>query len=278
MPLDIAQAQSAHFEKTMHWSEKDSIIYALACGYGRDGVDSSNRHYFYERELAVAPGFASALARNAAPSVAEFGGEYSKSVLASERCEFFNPLPTNGSIQAHTSVSAVIDKGADKGVLVALDTLLEDSQKKYARITACIMARADGGCGSFGSIEKNAIKPERAADLSLSIPTRPDHAALYRLLGDINPLHIDNSAAQAAGFKAPILHGLCTYGIAGCEIDRLFADAILHSIDARFSAPVYPGETLRLDVWKGDTAHFELHAIERGVRVLSSGVATLKTT
>jgi acyl dehydratase len=277
MPLNLEQLQSAQLDKPMQWSERDSIIYALACGYGREGVNSTNLRYLYERELEVVSGFASVLARNAAPSVAKFGGEYSKSVLASERCEFFNSLPANGSVNTLTTVSAVIDKGAEKGALVALETILEDSQKKYARVTACIMARADGGCGSFGTIEKNPTKPDGPADASVTIPTRVDHAALYRLLGDTNPLHIDAAAAKAAGFRTPILHGLCTYGIAACEIERSLSGPIIGSLDARFSAPVYPGETLRLDLWKGATAHFELHAIERNIRVLSSGIATTQS-
>ncbi len=121
--------------------------------------------------------------------------------------------------------------------------------------------------------------PDRPSDRTVLIAVAPDQAAIYRLSGDLNPLHIDPDAARAAGFPRPILHGLCTYGLAcravvehcaGGDPDRV------REHRARFTAPLYPGETLRAELWlEPDAVLFEAWANERGVKVLGDGLTRL---
>jgi acyl dehydratase len=122
--------------------------------------------------------------------------------------------------------------------------------------------------------------PERAPDFVCALPTIPQQALLYRLNGDRNPLHADPAVAHKAGFKAPILHGLGTFGIAGHALLRECCDydpARLEAIEGRFSAPVYPGETLRTEMWKdGGRVLFRTSSVERGVVVLNNGLAQLR--
>lgn len=273
MAFDLKTLKQARIENVQAWENREAIIYALATGYGQDGINDDNLMYFYERDLIVVPSFATVLARNAAPSVAEFGGDYSKSVLASVRAEFHTALPCAGKVTATTSITGLLDKGASKGALVGMETRLTSQAQCYATVTTSIMARSDGGCGSFGEVPAFSPPPARTANLSKKLLTRPDQAALYRLLGDINPLHIDPQSALRSGFHQAILHGLCTYGIA-CRALSGMVPHPLKSVAARLSAPVFPGETLRLDIWEqGDSAHFELHSADRKLCVLSHGFA-----
>jgi len=196
------------------WDERDVITYALATGYARAGVEQRNLRYVYERDLVVVPSFATALARNGAPTVADLGGDYSNSVLASVHAQFLQPLPAAGTATATSRVRGIRDRGRPRGALIELETILANGEAHYARVTTNLLARADGGCGQLGTVSEFGQLPDRAPDHSLLLSTRPDQAALYRLLGDFNPLHIDPVAAQMAGFTGPILHGLCSYGIA----------------------------------------------------------------
>jgi acyl dehydratase len=141
-------------------------------------------------------------------------------------------------------------------------------------------ARGDGGFGgpSDGAPEPHKT-PERAPDMSVDIPTRPDQALIYRLSGDRNPLHSDPDIASAAGFPRPILHGLCTYGITCRAVLQTYADydpaAIKHHA-ARFSSPVFPGETVSVDLWRdGDEVSFEARVKDRGVTVIRNGLSRL---
>ena len=151
-----------------------------------------------------------------------------------------------------------------------------------ATLTGSSFCRADGGFGgpSEGQPEPHEI-PSRKADLSVDITTRQDQALLYRLNGDRNPLHSDPDSAKRSGFPRPILHGLCTYGIT-CRavlqaITGYDADQIL-SHQARFSAPVFPGDTITVDLWKdGKVISFEARVKERGATVIKNGKTVLRS-
>ena len=141
-------------------------------------------------------------------------------------------------------------------------------------------ARADGGFG--GSSDGEATphpKPERAPDLSLDFPTRPDQALLYRLNGDRNPLHADPAFAKMVGFPRPILHGLCTFGItcrAVMQAYTSFDPVPIKSHQARFSAPLFPGETITVDLWRdGEVVSFEARVKDRDAVVIKNGKAVL---
>ena len=140
------------------------------------------------------------------------------------------------------------------------------------------MLRGDGGYnGPSGNIPPLPPNPSGPALPSIRIQTRPEQALLYRLNGDPNPLHIDPKVAQKAGFDKPILHGLCTFGIA-CQslLQTIFNDdpTRFSSMSARFSAPVFPGDTILIEAWENGS--FQATAIEREKIVLSNGYVTSK--
>ncbi len=147
-------------------------------------------------------------------------------------------------------------------------------------ITGMSFARGDGNFGGpkDGAPAPHPI-PDRAPDQSVDIPTRPGQALLFRLSGDRNPLHSDPEFAARAGFDMPILHGMCTYGITCRAVLQTFADwdaAAFRRHAARFSAPVYPGETITVDLWRdGGTISFEAHVKARGVTVVKHGLTEL---
>ena len=150
-------------------------------------------------------------------------------------------------------------------------TLFEaESGDKLATLVGSTFARGDGGFGgpSEGQPEPHQV-PDRKPDLSLDFPTLPNQALLYRLSGDRNPLHSDPAFAKRVGFPRPILHGLCTYGITCRAVLQSYAEydpAKFKSHAARFSSPVFPGETITVDLWQdGKIISFEARVKDRGV-------------
>ena len=156
---------------------------------------------------------------------------------------------------------AVFDKGKDKGAVIRHQTVLKDEKgEKLATLVASRFARGDGGFGgpSEGQPEPHAV-PNRAPDKIVDITTRPDQALVYRLCGDRNPLHSDPGFAKKAGFPKPILHGMCTYGITCRGVLQTYADydpSAFRQHAARFSSPVYPGETVTMEMWKDGNVDF----------------------
>jgi acyl dehydratase len=173
------------------------------------------------------------------------------------------------------------DKGKDKGAVIRHQTVLKDaSGEKLATLVASRFARGDGGFGgpSEGQPEPHKV-PTRAPDTIVDISTRPDQALVYRLCGDRNPLHSDPEFAQKAGFPRPILHGMCTYGITCRGVLQTYADydpSAFRQHVARFSSPVYPGETVTMEMWKdGNVISFEAKVKARGVTVIRNGKTVL---
>jgi acyl dehydratase len=176
-----------------------------------------------------------------------------------------------------------LDKGPGKGAVLVGETVLRDkaSGEKLVTLISSTFARADGGFGgpNEGGPEPHVV-PTRAPDTEVAIKTNPNQALIYRLSGDRNPLHADPNFAKAAGFDRPILHGLCTYGVtcravlsAYCGFDP----TLIRGHDVRFSAPVFPGETIVTRMWKdGNIVSFEASVAERpGVTVIKNGKCTL---
>ncbi|MEM1164375.1 MAG: MaoC family dehydratase, partial [Pseudomonadota bacterium] len=179
---------------------------------------------------------------------------------------------------AQNRVAEIIDKGADKGALLYIEREITDQAtgQKVATLTSTTFARGDGGFGGpAGPVKAVHQLPDRAPDAVLDTPTLPQSALIYRLSGDPNPLHASPEVAAVAGFKSPILHGLCSFGIAGVSVLKTFCDsnpARLKSFGLRFSSPVYPGETIRTEMWKdGETVSFR--ATIRDRVVLNNGYA-----
>lgn len=270
--------------QTYSYTDRDVMLYAYGIGLGADPMDEKelafvNEAYFTERPLKVVPTFASVAAWGASPGDMQLNRVM---VVDGERdITFHKPLPVAARITADSSVLGVYDKGKDKGLVIRHQTVLKDnSGAPLATLVASRFARGDGGIGgpSDGQPEPHPI-PQRAPDRTVDITTRPDQALIYRLCGDRNPLHSDPEFARRAGFPRPILHGMCTYGITCRAVLQTYADydpLAFRQHAVRFSSPVFPGETVSVDLWKDDhVISFEARVKSRDVTVIKNGKTVL---
>lgn len=262
------------------YSVKDAIIYALGIGLGYNPLDEGQlRFVFEERDFHTFPTMAVVLA---GPGFwmrdPESGIVWQKVLHGEQGIEIHNPLPPSATVVARTRVTDILDKGEGKGALIYSERTLFDKSNgsPLATLRSTTFARGNGGFGGKAGPqpEPHAI-PERAPDAVCDLPTNKQAAMLYRLSGDPNPLHVDPKVAEAAGFKAPILHGLCTLGIAAHALMRThcgYDAARFKSLKVRFSSPVYPGETIRTEMWRdGDVVSFRCKVVERDAVVLNNG-------
>jgi acyl dehydratase len=283
MSLDYERLLSARIpDREQTYTERDTIIYALAVGVGAEPLDERQLDFVYEKKLHVLPTFASTLAWKRFAEI-DIGLTYAKMVHGEQRMVMHRPVPPSGSVVSKMRVADVVDRGAEKGAVVYFERQLFDqtNQELISTQTLTIFARADGG---FGGPERPILPshslPDRAPDIVQDIVVSPRAALLYRLCGDLNPLHIDPVVARKAGFDRPILHGLATYGYCG----RLVLDVVcggdpdrLTGLEGRFSAPVYPGETIRGEIWvDGDVASLRVKAVERDAVIFNNGRAVVK--
>ena len=266
------------------WTDRDVMLYAVGIGMGADPMDQKelsfvNEGYFTPRELKVVPTYASVAAWGATAGPIDVNRLM---VVDGERdITFHKPLPVKANITADSSILGVFDKGKDKGAVILRKTVLKDEKgDNLATLIASQFARGDGGFGgpSDGQPEPHRI-PTRAPDMSVDITTRPDQSLIYRLCGDRNPLHSDPEFAKRAGFDRPILHGMCTYGLSCRAVLQTYADYDPHAFKqhvTRFSAPVFPGETVSFDLWRdGHVISLEGRVKARNVTVIRNGKTIL---
>jgi acyl dehydratase len=243
-------------------------------------MDPRELRYLIDETPQVLPTFGNVAAsfHMTKPPTVQFPGidiELSKVLHASERVEVPAPLPPSGSATAVTRFTDIWDKGKaaviwSETTVSAPDGTLLWTQKRS------IFARGEGGFGGDRGPSSSDGAPDRAADLEVDVPILPQQALLYRLCGDRNPLHSDPEFAAAAGFPRPILHGLCTYGMT-CKaiVDALLdGDATaVSAYGARFAGVAYPGETLKVGIWKEDNRFLaSVTAPARDNAVVLSGV------
>ena len=273
-----------NLEREFHcsWNERDVMIYALGLGLPSDPLDERQLAFVYEKNLAVLPTFVSSLVLGeTAIAFAEM--DYARVLHGEQSVTVHKPIPTRGAAHVRSKFLGVWDKGLGKGaVLTDISHLyLEGDDEPFASVLNTAFGRAEGGFGgpTEGQPAPHPI-PAGCHDRALILPTSRQQALLYRLSGDSNPLHVDPVAARAVGFREPILHGLCTFGI--CQRAILaeycgFASDKLERIAVRFTGVVYPGETIRVDMWReGSVISFEAFAQERQEKVISNGMAVLR--
>jgi len=264
------------------YSDTESILYALSVGLGRDPRNPKELLYVYEQDvqLRTVPSFASVLVPDMFPT--DLGWDFSRVLHSEQRLQLYRPLPPTADLLINKRVSAAFDWGPRKGAVILFEAegrLASDDTVLFT-LGSTVMARGDGG---FGGPPGKGFKPHRAPrrepDLSCDFKTRDDQALLFRLTGDRNPLHVDPARAAKAGFAAPILHGLCTYGIACCAILKTICDydyTLIAGFEARFSAPVLPGDTITTDMWQdGNIVSFRCTVKDRDSVVLRNGRCTL---
>lgn len=287
--LDYDKTRNLKFDDVRHsYTSRDTILYALGIGLGADPMNRGELRYVYEEGLAAVPVMASVLA---SPGFwmrdnKALGIDAVKLVHGEQSVTLHAALPTAGTVIGRTRVTRIVDKGEGKGAIVHTAKELFDAatDQRLATVEQAVFCRGDGGFSkvSGGGDEAGpalAATPDRAPEQVFDLPTRADAALLYRLSGDLNPLHASPDVAAKAGFPRPILHGLATYGVACrallagfCSLDP----ARLKSMRTRMSSPVFPGETIRIECWRQDSGvAFRARVVERDVVVLSHGFAEI---
>lgn len=261
---------------TERYDEKRAILYALGVG-----ADSSDLTLVYERRLKALPTMAVVLAGDGNwMSDPRTGITFTHVLHGEQKLEIHKPLAGQGVIVGKTSIDGLYDKGAKGAVLIVKRDLVDgENGEAVATIRSSAFLRADGGFGgkSEGQPAPHPV-PDGAPDTAVELKTYADQALIYRLSGDYNPLHIDPAVANQAGFERPILHGLCSYGVAGRALIKSCCAGDPHRLrrlDVRFSAPVFPGETLVTEIWREapGRAAFRVKVKERDVVALNNGRA-----
>ena len=281
--IDYQSALALQIAPVEHsYSEKDTILYSLGLGLGGDPTNEEELKFVYEDGLRAMPTMPVAMAFTSFRDI-PVEVDYRKLVHGEQGLIVHQPLPVSGTVIGRTTVRDVIDRGADKGALIYLEREIrgKEDDALFATATMTAFCRGDGGVDGAPEKSTPAVHPmpERAADLTISTPTLPQAALIYRLSGDVNPLHADPKLAAKVGFDAPILHGLATFGIAGrVVIENIlnWQPELLQTLDMRFSAPVYPGETIVTELWRdGNEASFRAKVKERDQLVLNNGRAVV---
>ncbi len=284
MPIDYDQLIKWKIpDVEQKFARRDTMLYALGVGLGADPCDANQLKFVYEQNLQALPTMAIVLGYpgpwHAHPDT---GITRSHVVHGEQSFAIHEPLPVEGEIVGVNRITGVVDKGKDKGALVMTECTVRDkaSGATLCTLTSTSFCRADGGFGGPGGPTRTqhpipATEPDAVCDL----PTLPQAALIYRLSGDYNPLHADPAAAQKAGYPRPILHGRCTFSIAGHAILKTccgYDPARFRSMEGRFSSPVYPGETIRTEIWRnGNSVSFRATVPARGVTVLNNGRAEI---
>ncbi|OZI39506.1 3-alpha,7-alpha,12-alpha-trihydroxy-5-beta-cholest-24-enoyl-CoA hydratase [Bordetella genomosp. 1] len=285
MPISYDTLRHWHFDDIRHdYSEKDAILYALGIGLGEDPLDPRALRYVYEKSLAAYPTLSVALAY---PGFwlrdPRTGVDWVRLVHGEQRLRLHRRLPASGTVIGKLRNTHLIDKGEGRGALLINERrLFDEAGAHLATLTSTTFLRGDGGFGAGDAPpEPLAATPDTPPERSTALRISPRAALLYRLNGDYNPLHADPGIARQAGFDRPILHGLCTYGMAARAIVDTWCDGdgdALTELNTRFSAPCFPGETLEFEMWRrGAEIRFRARAPGRGVMVLSHGSARIQS-
>ncbi|WP_417518633.1 MaoC/PaaZ C-terminal domain-containing protein [Marinobacter sp.] len=282
MAINYEHLLNRKFETLTHdYTEKDSMLYALGVGLGNDPLNEDCLQFVYEDGLKALPSMSVVLAYPGFwAREPDTGIDWVKVLHAGQEVIIHKPLPASGVVEATTKITEVIDKGEGKGALVITERVVRDKAtgEDLCTLLSTTMARGDGGFGGPSASTSTPDRiPEREPDLVCDLPTLDQAALIYRLSGDFNPLHASPSVAREAGFEKPILHGLCTFGVANHALLKTLCDydpARFHRMRLRFSAPVYPGETIRTEMWRdGNKIAFRCRSVERDIVVINNGYA-----
>jgi len=280
------------YERLLNWkvpsveqqySDRDVMLYALGLGLGLGREDPDQLRFVYEDGLCILPTMATILGHPGFwMSDPATGIDWRRVLHGEQALEVHRPLSVSGDVVGHTRVDSIVDKGPGKGALLYSTRELLDrrTDELLCTLRATQFMRSEGGFGGpRGPSQEMPGMPIGAPHAARDFATTLQTALIYRLSGDRNPLHADPAVARAAGFPRPILHGLATFGIAGYGVVCQFCSgepARLRTLRVRFTAPVYPGETLRVEMWQSGShqCQFRCKVIERDVTVLNHGLAT----
>ena len=250
-------------KKSIHYDERDAILFALSVG-----ARSSEMNLIYEKDLTVLPSFACAIGLWAVESAGELGVyDRNYSLHGSQTLEIFQPLPRSGDFETAGKITGVWDKG--KSALIDIEVKCE-----YFRVSYGIFLPGHGGWGGERGAPISDKLDEKKSSWSGTYKTSTEQAALYRLTGDLHPIHIDPVVAQTNNFERPILHGLCTLGI----VARMISESVganpanLKKLEARLSSPVIPGDLIEV-IADYNTNDINFEASVGTISVIKSGRA-----
>jgi acyl dehydratase len=281
MAINYTALKHRPFEDVRHrYGARDSMLYALGIGMGADPKDLDQLSYVYEKELRAMPTMAVVLGCQGfwmrAPDT---GLDWQNILHVAQSLILHRALAPCGEVVGKTVIESIVDKRSKGALLTTRHDLFDAvTSAPIATARATMLCRSDG---NFGGGDPSAPSEHQllqgSPDVTCVLPSVAQAALIYRLSGDDNPLHADIGVAQSAGFGRPILHGLCTFGMAGHAALRTlcaYDPARLKTLTLKFSAPFYPGETLTTSFWNvaPGRAAFQCHAMERGVLVINQGL------
>lgn len=278
MPVDAEKLLNFSIPAVrQQFAKRCSAFYALSVGLGQDPLDEEQLAFVdFLGELKVMPSMALVLGQ---PGFwlgdPESGVDPTSVVHGEEELTLHCPLPAEGEVVGHSKIVGLTDKGTGRGALLYTQKELieEDTGRLLATTVRTTFIRNGGGFGGdSGSVIDKPANPTGEPKFVVDLKTRPEQALYYRMNGDSNPLHADPAIAKASGFERPILHGLCTSGVVCHAIIKSLVDydpKKVKALSMRFSAPTYPGETIRTEIW-GDGS-FQARVLERDVLVVSGG-------
>jgi len=282
-PLDVEKLRAYAIPQARDdYDPRDAILYALGVGAGLSAeVDETG--FLYERQLQVLPTMALVLGTPGFwPMAPQTGLDWITILHGEQRLKLFSPLDPVGTLIGETTVTDIADKGPGKAAMVrAVKRLTNPGGMLVAEASETWVLRGAGGFGGPRDLPGEALPatPPRDPDFEIALPTSRAQAATYRLSGDRNPLHIDPVTAISAGLVRPILHGLSTMGVVARALIHVCCKgdaSALQMIALRFTAPVYPGETIRTQIWQqGNSLHFRADSVERDLRVIDNGIAEI---
>jgi acyl dehydratase len=267
-------------EARQSYTKRDAILYALGVGLGADPTDTADLPFLLEDRLKVLPTFAVTLGSLGmwirAP---EFGVDFPKLVHYEQATTFHAPIAPETEVISRARIATVSDRGPGRGAVVVVERKISDATEgmPYCTLRQTLLLRGDGGFGGEPPAHSPSIIPEREPDAIATFAVDPRAALIYRLSGDLNPLHADLEAAKRAGFDRPILHGLATYAVAGVAVARALgaSPAALSALACRFTGIVFPGDVLSFRIWRdASAAAFQAFVGER--KALDQGFASFR--
>ncbi|XP_029295791.1 LOW QUALITY PROTEIN: peroxisomal multifunctional enzyme type 2 [Cottoperca gobio] len=270
---------------TFSFTHTQCILYAL--GVGMSTKDPDHLRFLYEghEDFGCLPTFGvipsqAATMGGGLSSIPGLNIDFTRVLHGEQYLELYKPFPTSGSVTSETTIADVLDKGSGAVILLDVNTYSGEELICYNQFSVFVVGA--GGFGGRRTSEKAKAPlppPKRSPDAVVIDSTTRDQAALYRLSGDWNPLHIDPSFAAIGGFKAPILHGLCSFGFAARHVLKQFADndpSRFKAIKVRFAKPVMPGQSLQTEMWKeGNRIHLQCKVKETDAVVLAGAYVDL---
>jgi acyl dehydratase len=279
MTLDLSSVGTTGETRTISWTSKDALLYAVGIGAGRNELQFSTENTAGTPQavyptFAVVAGTGSGASGGALTRVGPF--DWAKLVHGTQAVTVMRPIPVEATATSQDRVAAIYDKGKAAVVVIDVEVRLPDGEPLWVNRYSAFIRDEGGWGGDRGPSGPQNVPPDRAPDHVVTLATSPDQAFVYRLSGDRNPLHTDPSFAARGCFDRPILHGLCTYGFTGrALLSQLCGDDVsrFRHVEGRFSSPVWPGDELTVRMWRTDegTAVFTTSVGERVV--LDQGLA-----